>query len=914
MKRITGKARDETLIEMKSATDSQIEDEKSGNGINNMADRGNMLPGHTETDNLNQNKDTVFFRDGVRRIDFVLSYVDDRDGEKKQERRKQFEANLLKAGLELETEDKSDSDDGKTYFLKVHAPWEVLATYADVLKIKVPFKASDMIHTQEVPLEWLSRPFRLPERVMRPEPDYFTSPFDKGKIDFFLINDKETFFPPSTRNRIVYYILARCPYYKEDRKEKDKKGIKRLLSNGTYTAAFPLHDCRYWKRARNTECESERYNLYRHWAGFLSFYKEQPLNLIRKYYGEKIGIYFAWLGFYTEMLFFAAVMGVICFTYGVLSYDDNISSKEICDADIGGSIVMCPLCDKKCSYWKLNSTCLSSWQSHLFDNEGTVFFAIFMGIWVTLFLEFWKRRQARLEYEWDLVDLEEEQQQLMIRPEFEIKCTGRRLNRITQEMEPYLPATSKCARFCLSGATVLFWMSLIVACIIGVIAYRLAVFAAFASIMKDSPTRKIQLLGSLITPQLATSVTASCINFVIIMILNFFYERVAIWITDLEIPKTHLEYENKLTMKMFFFQFVNYYSSCFYVAFFKGKFVGHPGDYTYMFGWSKLRNEECDPGGCLIELTTQLVIVMVGKQLWGNIQEALLPLMRNWWGSRKARNHPEQQYSRWEQDHDLLNFTQLGLFYEYLEMVIQFGFITLFVASFPLAPLLALCNNILEVRVDAWKFTTQFRRPVAAKARNIGAWQEILNVVAILSVVTNAFIMAFTSDMIPRLVYLYANHDSHEASMSGYVNNSLSVYNISQIPLYSQPEEGESPAWYNNQTITTCRYRDYRYPPGHPRQYAHTMQFWHILAAKLAFIIIMEHVVFVVKFFVAWMIPDVPSEVKARIKRERYLIQEYLHNYEVEKLKIQLSQSFTVDPPSHLRSSSEKCEVLSECL
>ena len=42
--------------------------------------------------------------------------------------------------------------------------------------------------------------------------------------------------------------------------------------------------------------------------------------------------------------------------------------------------------------------------------------------------------------------------------------------------------------------------------------------------------------------------------------------------------------------------------------------------------------------------------------------------MRNWWGSRKARNHPEQQYSRWEQDHDLLNFTQLGLFYEYLEM------------------------------------------------------------------------------------------------------------------------------------------------------------------------------------------------------------------------------------------------------
>ncbi|GAA6233612.1 anoctamin-5-like isoform X1 [Lates japonicus] len=924
MRRITGKAKDETLIELQSAADSQTgdgpavltafrinlhSDENSGNGVSSLSDRG-TLPGHTETDKLQPNKDTVFFRDGVRRIDFVLSYVDDKDGEKKQERRREFEANLEKAGLELETEDKSDSKDQKTYFLKIHAPWDVLATYADVLKIKVPFKESDIPHSQDVPLEWLSQPFRLPEHIMRPQPDYFTYHFDKTKTDFFLINDKDTFFPPSTRNRIVFYILARCSYYKEGRRDKDKTGIKRLLSNGTYTAAFPVHDCRYWKRARNAECESERYNLYKHWARFLCFYKEQPLNLIRKYYGEKIGIYFAWLGFYTEMLFFAAVMGLICFTYGVLSYDDNISSKEICDADIGGNIVMCPLCDEKCPFWRLNTTCLSSWQSHLFDNEGTVFFAIFMGIWVTLFLEFWKRRQARLEYEWDLVDFEEEQQQLQIRPEFEIRCTNRRLNKITQEMEPYLPITSKCARFCLSGATVLFWISLIVACIIGVIAYRLAVYAAFASIIKD-PMRKIQLVGRFITPQLATSVTASCINFVIIMILNFFYERVAIWITDLEIPKTHLEYENRLTMKMFLFQFVNYYSSCFYVAFFKGKFVGYPGNYSYMFGnWTKLRNEECDPGGCLIELTTQLVIVMAGKQLWGNIQEALLPLMRNWWSSRKGRHHPENHYSRWEQDHVLQNFSQLGLFYEYLEMVIQFGFITLFVASFPLAPLLALFNNILEIRVDAWKFTTQFRRPVASKARNIGAWQEILNAVAILSVVTNAFIMAFTSDMIPRMVYLYAY--SNEASMRGYVNNSLSIYNISHITSHNILNL-TTDNWLDNSTAT-CRYRDYRYPSGHQSAYAHTMQFWHILAAKMAFIIIMEHVVFVVKFFVAWMIPDIPLDVKARIKRERYLIQEYLHNYEVERLKLQLSASFITEPPSEMSLMPDKHEVLSECL
>ncbi|XP_014867675.1 PREDICTED: anoctamin-5 isoform X3 [Poecilia mexicana] len=910
MRRITGKGGGDSLIEM-SPTESLSDD---GNGYHQHASSstGSLQQGQPEIGKQKLSKDSVFFRDGIRRIDFVLSYVDDKDCEKKQERRRIYEANLKNAGLELETEDKSESEDGKTYFVKIHAPWEVLATYADVLKIKVPFRVTDMPDDQEMPMNWLSTPFRLPKNIMNPEPDYFTAPFSKSKADFFLIDNQDTFFPPSTRNRIVYYILSRCLYVSENC--GDKKGIKRLLNNGSYTSAFPLHDSRYWIKSKDINCESERYDLYKHWARFFCFFKEQPINRIRKYYGEKIGIYFAWLGFYTEMLLFAAVVGAICFLYGFLTYDDNEWSKEICSDEIGGKIVMCPLCDKKCSYWKLNTTCNSSWQSHLFDNVATVFFAIFMGIWVTLFLEFWKRRQARLEYEWDLVDFEEEQQQLQLRPEYETRCTKSKENPITKEQEGVLDktATYLAGKFFLCWASVILWISLIIACIIGVIAYRLAVYAAFASIMKDSPTNQLEVVGPYITPQLATSVTASCINFVIIMILNLMYEKVAVWITDMEIPKTHLEYENKLTVKMFLFQFVNYYSSCFYVAFFKGKFVGYPGKYAYMFG-GNLRNEECDPGGCLIELTTQLVIVMTGKQVWGNIQEALLPWVMNWWGSRKARSHPESLYSRWEQDHDLQSFGQLGLFYEYLEMVIQFGFITLFVASFPLAPLLALFNNIIEIRVDAWKLTTQFRRPVAAKAHSIGAWEEILNGMAVLSVVTNAFIVAFTSDMMPRLVYMYAYQPQGQMNMKGYINNSLSVFNVSEFEDSSRPEEAENPMWFN---ITTCRYRDYRYPPGHEKQYFHTMQFWHILAAKLAFIIIMEHVVFLVKYFVAWLIPDVPSDVRARVKRERFLVQEYLHDYEVNKLKIQLSQQdnkeCTCTPMIY--PTLPKHEVLSEVL
>lgn len=69
--------------------------------------------------------------------------------------------------------------------------------------------------------------------------------------------------------------------------------------------------------------------------------------------------------------------------------------------------------------------------------------------------------------------------------------------------------------------------------------------------------------------------------------------------------------------------------------------------------------------------------------------------------------------------------------------VLQFGFVTIFVAACPLAPLFALLNNWVEIRLDARKFVCERRRPVAERAQDVGIWFPILAGITHLAVISN---------------------------------------------------------------------------------------------------------------------------------------------------------------------------------
>ncbi|XP_066153785.1 anoctamin-4 isoform X1 [Euwallacea fornicatus] len=861
-------------------------------------------PPAEKTQNLNP--DSLFFRDGRRKIDMVLVYEEEELGvmteaeAKRRDHRKVFQENLVKEGLELELEHKDLSFDGKTWFLKIHLPWKTTTRYAALMGLKLPVKRFITISVKAwddkkdqnkgltVGQRWQKswkELFEYDHDLIPKEPSFYDATEGRDREEQFVVKDRATNYSSAQRSLIVMQILLRAKF-----DDTDKVGIRRLINNSTFLSCFPLHEGR-WDQVESDGSVLHRRLLYLEWANFGKMIKRQPLNLIRKYFGDKIGLYFCWLGFYTKMLISPAIVGTLCFMYGLFTMDgpDNTATHEICDPKGSGNITLCPLCDKACSYTKLVDSCKFAKLTYLFDNPATVFFSIFMSLWATVFLELWRRKQSVIQWEWDLQGTEQDEEP---RPEFETSVKTFRTNPVTREKEPYLPTSQKVLRMVITGSAVFFMLFVVLGAVLGTIIYRLSL----VTIIYGSQNFFLKNHAKIVT-----SVSAAVINLIFIMSLTRGYHTLAIYLTNLESPRTTTEYEDSYTFKIFLFEFINFYSSLIYIAFFKGRFFDYPGDITSRKSeFFRVKGDICDPVGCLSELCIQLAIIMIGKQILNNFVEIINPKFYNWWRYRSHRSNTKdltRKHTRWEEDYHLQDPGRLALFDEYLEMILQYGFITLFVAAFPLAPLCALLNNIAEIRLDAYKIVTQARRPLAERVEDIGAWYGILRAITYAAIVSNAFVIAYTSDFIPRMVYKY-KYSTNE-NLVGYIDSSLSVFNTSHYFENMGPDDAtENPE--------ICQYRGYRNGPNETIPYGLSPQYWHVFAARLAFVVIFEHVVFALVGIMQYVIPDVPTELKTQIQREMLLAKEAKFEHGLNKTEYDYDDVMNTIRENDIRNNDSK--------
>ncbi|XP_062589601.1 anoctamin-10-like isoform X1 [Saccostrea cucullata] len=168
------------------------------------------------------------------------------------------------------------------------------------------------------------------------------------------IEDPESFLTTAEKQKLILHEIEavrageeedHIPGYDKITLWTGKSILKKYLSRDIITKMYPLHEPEELKK------------LGADWYQLSRVFKEQPIDDIRHYFGEKIGLYFAFLGYYTIALIPPAFIGIIYF--------------------------------------------ITSWQSMYRE----AIFAVFNLIWATIFLEVWKRYCSELSYRWGTIDM-----------------------------------------------------------------------------------------------------------------------------------------------------------------------------------------------------------------------------------------------------------------------------------------------------------------------------------------------------------------------------------------------------------------------------------------------------------------------------------------------------------------------------
>ncbi|CAK4765676.1 unnamed protein product [Aphanomyces euteiches] len=259
---------------------------------------------------------------------------------------------LANAGLETKM---YYSTNREMVFCKIRASLERLCKEADRIDLKLEFDPDELKRVAEA---------GFPERNIAPIriKDDFSVTKRKAFENIFGKYDME----PRLQTVYKKYGPKKIPFRGVDRIKLILSIIGASTNDGgchLNTTTLELKKCLVTSFALHNEVEQEA--LTSKWINWSSLPWQQPYSDIKDYYGEKVGLYFVWLGHYTTWLIGPSVVGIAMLA-------DIIIERTV-------------------------------------DARLISLFGLFMAIWGTVYLENWKRRNSVIKLEWGTEGFEEEE-------------------------------------------------------------------------------------------------------------------------------------------------------------------------------------------------------------------------------------------------------------------------------------------------------------------------------------------------------------------------------------------------------------------------------------------------------------------------------------------------------------------------
>eukprot|EP01031_Cornospumella_fuschlensis_P027354 gene27354-33040_t len=292
-----------------------------------------------------EERQSTFIRDLASEYDFCVVLPASKGD--LSERSKGYIKTLRMLGFEIFMYKNLDPEN--EVILLLRAPLEKLRAYADQIDFVMlldPEQIKKQLEEGDAESKIAPVTISHMEEISPYEPyDYIYAKFSRNinEILYWREDDAETPFREMIRLKLCALILESRSH---GRKEALK--IRRYIRSGWMKAVFPLHN-----KVR-TELLSMK------WSRFP--FQRIPLDDVKEYFGEKIGLYFVFMDHYTKFLAIPAVIG-IPLQIAVFATND-------------------------------------------YSAPFLPFFSFFMALWAVCMLEFWKRREKTVSMTWGTLEFE----------------------------------------------------------------------------------------------------------------------------------------------------------------------------------------------------------------------------------------------------------------------------------------------------------------------------------------------------------------------------------------------------------------------------------------------------------------------------------------------------------------------------
>jgi anoctamin-10 len=255
-------------------------------------------------------------------------------------------------------------------------------------------------------------------------------------------------------------------------------------------------------------------------------------------------------------------------------------------------------------------------------------------------------------------------------------------------------------------------------------------------------------------------------------VLNIILTEFATRLTQFENYETASAYETALTQKIFVLNFIMSYLGIFLTAFVYVPFgtvvvpyldvfnvavrpfaesekqLHHTAHNTWSINPDRLRKQVIyfTVTAQVVNFGMELIVPYLKRRGFAKFKQFQSERAGNKPASVSVSDSPEDaaflERVRKEAELDVYDVTA-----DLREMVVQFGYLSLFSVVWPLTAVSFLVNNWIELRADAMKICVEMQRPIPWRADTIGPWLDSLSFLTWLgSLTTSALVYMFWND------------------------------------------------------------------------------------------------------------------------------------------------------------------------